>query len=92
MCIRDSVVDWPVSGYGKSEIMRDREGSLNEAAIVALREVGAAIATRFPAQPEVEYWARERQNRTQVAERTFLIPSEDASLANEESTTGTNDE
>ena len=88
----DLIVDWPVSGYGKSEIMRDREGSLNEAAIVALREVGAAIATRFPAQPEVEYWARERQNRTQVTERTFLIPSEDASLANEESTTGTNDE
>ena len=65
------VVDWPVSGYGKSEIMRDREGSLNEAAIVALREVGAAIVTQFPAQPEVEYWLRERQNRMQAAETAF---------------------
>ena len=65
------VVDWPVSGYGKSEIQRDREGSLNEAAIVALREVGAAIATRFPAQPEVEYWLQERQNRMQAAETDF---------------------
>ncbi len=88
----DLVVDWPVSGYGKSEIMRDREGSLNEAAIVALREVGAAIATQFPVQPEVEYWARERQNRMQVADRGFLIPSEDTSLVNEDATTGTTDD
>ena len=88
----DLVVDWPVSGYGKSEIMRDREGSLNEAAIVALREVGAAIATQFPVQPEVEYWARERQNRMQVADRGFLIPSGDTSLVNEDSTTGTTDD
>ena len=88
----DLIVDWPVSGYGKSEIMRDREGSLNEAAIVALREVGAAIATQFPTQPEVEYWLRERQNRTQVADSSFLISSEDTSLINEDSTTGTNDD
>ncbi len=72
--------------------MRDREGSLNEAAIVALREVGAAIATQFPVQPEVEYWARERQNRMQVADRGFLIPSEDTSLVNEDATTGTTDD
>lgn len=88
----DLVVDWPVSGYGKSEIMRDREGSLNEAAIVALREVGAAIATQFPTQPEVEYWLRERQNRMPVADNGLLISSEDTSLVNEESTTGTNDD
>ena len=86
------VVDWPVSGYGKSEIMRDREDSLNQAAIVALREVGAAIATQFPTQPEVEYWARDRQNRMQVADSSFLLPTEDTSLVNEESTTGTNDD
>jgi len=67
----DLIVDWPVSGYGKSEIMRDREGSLNQAAIVALREVGAAIVTQFPAQPEVEYWLQERQNQIQAAETAF---------------------
>ena len=81
----DLIVDWPVSGYGKSEIMRDREGSLTEAAIVALREVGAAIATQFPTQPEVEYWLRERQNRLQVAGSSFLISSEDTPA-------GTNDD
>ena len=88
----DLVVDWPVSGYGKSEIMRDREGSLNQAAIVALREVGAAIATQFPTQPEVEYWARERQNRTQIVDSSLLLPTEDTSLVNEDSTTGTDDD
>ncbi|MDH3507995.1 MAG: hypothetical protein OEQ25_12730 [Gammaproteobacteria bacterium] len=88
----DLIVDWPVSGYGKSEIMRDREGSLNEAAVVALREVGAAIATQFPSQPEVEYWLRERQNQVQVADSSFLIPTEDTGLVNEDSTTGTNDD
>ncbi len=88
----DLVVDWPVSGYGKSEIMRDREGSLNEAAVVALREVGAAIATQFPVQPEVEYWLRDRQNRMQVADSGLLVSSEDTSLVTEDSTTGTDDE
>jgi hypothetical protein len=88
----DLIVDWPVSGYGKSEIMRDREGSLNEAAIVALREVGAAIATQFPIQPEVEYWLRERQNRMQVADSTILLSSEETNLVTEDSTTGTNDD
>ena len=89
----DLVVDWPVSGYGKSEIMRDREGSLNQAAVVALREVGAAIATQFPLQPEVEYWLRDRQNRMQVSAGSgFLVSSEDTSLVNEDTTTGTDDE
>lgn len=88
----DLIVDWPVSGYGKSEIMRDREGSLNQAAVVALREVGAAIATRFPSQPEVEYWIRERQNQLQVADSSFLIPTENTGLVSEDTTTGTNDD
>ncbi|HEU4616610.1 MAG TPA: hypothetical protein VFV10_01140 [Gammaproteobacteria bacterium] len=56
------VTEWPVSGYGKAELMRSREESVNEAAIVALRDVGAAISTKFASQPDVSYWLQERKN------------------------------
>jgi hypothetical protein len=73
----DLIADWPVSGYGKSEIMRSkREDSLNQAAIVAMREAGAAIVTQFPAQPQVEYWLQERQNRLSTANSELLISSD----------------
>jgi len=55
------VTDWPVSGYGKAEL-GNKEEAVNRATIVAMREVGAAISTRFAAQPQVEYWLQERAN------------------------------
>jgi hypothetical protein len=56
------VTEWPVSGYGKAELVRSREASVNQAAIVALRDVGAAISTKFASQPDVSYWLQERKN------------------------------
>ncbi len=56
------VAEWPVSGYGKSELSRDREDAVRRAAIVAMREVGAAISTKFADQPQVRYWLGEREN------------------------------
>jgi hypothetical protein len=56
------VTEWPVSGYGKAELGRSREASVNQAAIVALRDVGAAISTKFASQPDVSYWLQERKN------------------------------
>ena len=55
------VTEWPVSGYGKAEI-GNKEEALQRATVVAMREVGAAISTRFAEQPQVEYWLQERQN------------------------------
>ena len=55
------VAEWPVSGYGKAELGK-KEESLQRATIVAMREVGAVISTRFAEQPEVEYWLQERRN------------------------------
>jgi hypothetical protein len=55
------VTEWPVSGYGKAELGK-KEEALQQATIVAMREVGAVISTRFAEQPEVEYWLQERQN------------------------------
>jgi hypothetical protein len=59
-----SIVEWPVSGYGKSELGRDREDAVQRAAIVAMREVGATIATKFAQQPQVKEWLGEKQNGT----------------------------
>jgi hypothetical protein len=66
------VTEWPVSGYGKSELERDREGAVLKAAIVAMREVGATISTKFAEQPQVMYWLGERKNEraTSVDART----------------------
>jgi hypothetical protein len=60
----DTVVAWPVSGYGKSELSRDREDAVQRAAIVAMREVGATISTKFAQQPQVSTWLGEKQNGT----------------------------
>ena len=57
----DLVTEWPVSGYGKAEL-GNKERALNRATVVAMREVGAAISTRFAELPQVEYWLQERGN------------------------------
>jgi hypothetical protein len=51
-----TVVQWPVSGYGKSELLRDPEDAVQRAAIVAMREAGATISTKFSDQPQVKAW------------------------------------
>ena len=52
------VTEWPVSGYGKAEMI-DREVALNRAIVVAMREVGATISTKFTDQPELQDWLQE---------------------------------
>jgi hypothetical protein len=51
-----TVIQWPVSGYGKSELLRDPEDAVQRAAIVAMREAGATISTKFSEQPQVKAW------------------------------------
>ncbi|HEY5623260.1 MAG TPA: hypothetical protein VIV14_05830 [Gammaproteobacteria bacterium] len=60
------VTEWPVSGYGKAEL-GNKEEALNRATVVAMREVGATISTRFVEQPGVEYWIQERRNETALS-------------------------
>ncbi|HEX5420359.1 MAG TPA: hypothetical protein VFY39_10195, partial [Gammaproteobacteria bacterium] len=56
------VAEWPVSGYGKAELLGRAQDAVDKAAIVALRDAGAAISTRFAAQPDVSRWLQERRN------------------------------
>ena len=59
-----SVIDWAVSGYGKSELMRNRQDAVQKAAIVAMREAGATISTKFAEQPQVKTWLGEKEHGT----------------------------
>jgi hypothetical protein len=59
-----SVIDWSVSGYGKSELMRNRQDAVQKAAIVAMREAGATISTKFAEQPQVKSWLGEKGHGT----------------------------
>jgi ABC-type uncharacterized transport system auxiliary subunit len=58
----NTVVEWPVSGYGKSELMRNRVDAVQKAAIVAMREAGATISTKFAEQPQVKDWLGETEH------------------------------
>lgn len=51
-----TIIEWPVSGYGKSELQRDAEDAVQRAAVVAMREAGATIATKFSDQPQIKEW------------------------------------
>lgn len=51
-----TIIEWPVSGYGKSELSRDAEDAVQRAAVVAMREAGATIATKFSEQPQIKVW------------------------------------
>ncbi|MDG2315461.1 MAG: hypothetical protein P8M36_00915 [Gammaproteobacteria bacterium] len=59
------VTEWPVSGYGKAEMI-DRDDALNSAIVVAMREVGATISTKFTDQPELQDWLQERGNEASL--------------------------
>jgi hypothetical protein len=51
-----TIIEWLVSGYGKSELLRDAEDAVQRAAIVAMREAGATISTKFSEQPQIKEW------------------------------------
>jgi hypothetical protein len=62
-----TVIQWPVSGYGKSELLRDPEDAVQRAAVVAMREAGATIATKFSEQPQVRQWLGGINNGAPIA-------------------------
>jgi hypothetical protein len=72
-----TVVEWPVSGYGKSELMRNRIDAVQKAAIVAMREAGATISTKFAEQPQVKDWLGETEHATTagVGPQAAIAPS-----------------
>lgn len=56
------IIDWEVPGYGKAEVDSTREDAVHRAAIIAMREAGARIATEFTQQQPVQDWLEDVQN------------------------------
>lgn len=69
----DVVIDWPVSGYGKAELIGSQEKVVNRAAVVAMREVGANISTKFSQLAEVSYWLTERANAAALSVQNQVV-------------------
>jgi len=66
------IAEWPVTGYGKHELDGRSEDAVQEAAIVAMREVGATISTRFATQPDVSAWLEEKRNAASLASESRI--------------------
>lgn len=54
--------DFTLPAYGKtpSAMMQSAEAAINAAAIVALRDVGASLISRFEREPDVKSWLQEK--------------------------------
>jgi len=54
----DYIADWVVTSYGKTpqETFRSVEASINEAAVVALRDLASSFSLSFTQVPEVRDW------------------------------------
>ncbi|MFM1897609.1 MAG: hypothetical protein RLZZ385_2683 [Pseudomonadota bacterium] len=58
----DYIADWVLTSYGKTpqEGFRSSEAAINEAAVVALRDLGSSFTLSFAQVPEVRDWLASR--------------------------------
>ncbi len=70
------IAAWPVSGYGKRQLSHSRQDAVQKAAITAMREVGAAISTKFAQQPQIKVWLAEKQHESTAAAGVATAQSE----------------
>jgi len=70
------IVAWPVSGYGKHQLGHSRQDAVQKAAVTAMREVGAAISTKFAQQPQIKVWLAEKQHESTAAVGVATAQSE----------------
>jgi len=63
----DLVADWIMSAYGKtpSAFLQSNEEAMNQAVVVALRDLGASLTTGFRKVPEIRAFLEQRQNQDQ---------------------------
>jgi hypothetical protein len=54
----DYIADWVLTSYGKTptETFRSVEAGINEAAVVALRDLASSFSLTFSQVPEVNDW------------------------------------
>ncbi len=58
----DYIADWVLTSYGKTptETFRSIEAAINDAAVVALRDLASSLALSFDQVPEVRNWLNSR--------------------------------
>ena len=56
------IADWIMTSYGKSmkQTFSSSKSGINEAAVIALRDTGAQLVTKFPRAPGVREWLLNR--------------------------------
>jgi len=56
------IADWILTAYGKtpSEFLKSQEAALNDAMVIALRDLGAGLSLRFSQVPEINKWLKTR--------------------------------
>ncbi len=62
------IADWIMSAYGKTPtaFMKSKEEALNEAVIMALRDIGASLSLGFSRVPEIRAWL-EQHNKSMIS-------------------------
>ncbi len=60
------IADWILTAYGKTPtaFLKTEEAALNEAMILALRDVGAVLSLKFSHVPEINNWLKNRKSAT----------------------------
>lgn len=73
----DAVGDWIMTSYGKTmdSLLGSKEEAINQAAVVALRDAGAQLVTKFKFAPGVREWLSERMARQTVEVDTKALQS-----------------
>ena len=57
------IADWIMSAYGKTPtaFMKSREEAMNEAVVMALRDIGASLSLGFRRVPEIRAWLEQHK-------------------------------
>jgi len=60
------IADWIQTAYGKTPtaMFKSKEKALNEAMVVALRDVGAGFILRFNHLPEIQHWIKQQEQQS----------------------------
>jgi len=63
------MADWVLTAYGKTPtaFLKSDEAALNEAMVIALRDLGAGIALRFGHVPEINLWLKSKHQALQAS-------------------------
>ncbi len=90
---QDDVADWTIKGYGKTPtaMLTSATKAFNSAANVALRDVGAQLATRFAGQKKIKAMIADKtpeiSNETNTALAQQVVETPEETVSGEEEAT-----